>query len=147
MTPQITLTLDLTPETLEFLKLLTSADKVDAGSAKSEAESFAFDDPNIGKDKAPTKKPTGKDKKTVVLKETLVEPTEPETTFKIGAETEDVIPTVSLTDVRATALKLSKAGKQATLKKIFAKYGASKLSDISVERYADLLADLEDADE
>ncbi|MDR1600281.1 MAG: hypothetical protein LBS11_10510 [Oscillospiraceae bacterium] len=51
--------------------------------------------------------------------------------------------TVTLTDVREAALKLSKSGKQETLKAIFEKYGAKKLSDIAEERFPALLADLE----
>lgn len=145
MAPQITLTLELTPETLEILKLLTSATKVTTGDAVLEAKQLTFDALDTGKDKAPAKKSTRKDKTAAAPKETPVEPTEPEEIPE--AETEDEAPAVSLTDVRAVALKLSKAGKQTTLKKIFAKYGASKLSDISAEHYADLLADLEDADE
>lgn len=37
--------------------------------------------------------------------------------------------TISKTDIRAVALKLSKAGKQKELAEIFAKFGAKKLSD------------------
>ncbi len=54
-------------------------------------------------------------------------------------------PAVSKTEVRAKALELSKAGKQATLKKLFKKYGGEKLSDIAADNYAALMADLEAA--
>lgn len=142
MAPQITLTLDLTPEALEILKLLTPEAKVTTVDTVPETEQSASD---TGKDKKTAKKSAGKDKKAAAPKE---EPTEPDETTEVPeAEDEDEAPVVSLTDVRAVALKLSKAGKQTTLKKIFAKYGASKLSDISAEHYADLLADLEDANE
>lgn len=148
MAPQITLTLDLTPETLEILKLLTPAAKVTTGDAAPDPEQLTFDDLDTGKDKAPAKKSTRKDKKAAAPKETPAEPDEtadaPDTE---AAETEDATPAISLTDVRAVALKLSKAGKQAKLKEIFAKYGAAKLSDISEEYYADLMVDLEVADE
>lgn len=43
--------------------------------------------------------------------------------------------TVQLSDVRAIALKLSKAGKQDVLKSAFAKFGGKKLSDISESDY------------
>ncbi len=145
MAPQITLTLDLTPETLEILKLLTPAAKVTTGDAMPEAEQTTFDDLDTGKDKAPAKKSARKDKKAAASKEAPAESAEPEEIPE--AEDANEAPAVTMTDVRAVALKLSKAGKQATLKKIFAKYGASKLSDISAEHYADLLADLEAADE
>jgi hypothetical protein len=119
MAPQITLTLDLTPETIAVLQKLTEmfsgkttpAASDDAETAKKEA-------------KKPAKKADAK-------------PAE--------APKEDSKPTYSMTDVRAEALKLSKAGQQTKLKEIFAKYGAEKLSDISEEHYADLMADLEAA--
>lgn len=137
---QITVTFDLTPETLEILKLLTSASKVKSGDATPEAEQQTFDDLDAGKDKGPAKKSTRKDKKAAAPKETPDE-------LADAPEAEDDAPEISLTDVRAVALKLSKAGKQTTLKEIFAKYGGAKLSDISKEHYADLMEDLEAADE
>lgn len=51
----------------------------------------------------------------------------------------------SMTDVRAVALKLSKAGKQTELKEIFAKYGADKLSGVAESDYPALMKDLEAA--
>ena len=134
---QITMTFDLTPETLEILKLLagSSTDKTEkTGKATPEPEQLSFDDLESGKDKKPTKKTAAKDKKAATPKE------EP-------AEEKDDAPEITLTDVRAVALKLSKAGKQKLLKEIFAKYDAEKLSDIASEHYADLMADLEAANE
>jgi len=53
---------------------------------------------------------------------------------------------ITMTEVRAEALKLSKAGKQSTLKEIFAKYdNATKLSDISENSYPALMTDLRSA--
>lgn len=133
---QITMTFDLTPETLEVLKLLAGAstDKTEkTGKAAPEPEQLSFDDLNSGKDKKPAKKTATKDKKAAAPKE--------------DAEEKDDAPEITLTDVRAVALKLSKAGKQKLLKEIFAKYGAEKLSDIAAEHYADLMADLEAANE
>ncbi len=134
---QITMTFDLTPETLEILKLLAGAstDKTEkTGKAAPEPEQLSFDDLDSGKDKKPAKKTAVKDKKAAAPKE------EP-------AEEKDDAPEITLTDVRAVALKLSKAGKQKLLKEIFAKYDAEKLSDIAAEHYADLMADLEAANE
>lgn len=51
----------------------------------------------------------------------------------------------SKTDVRAVALKLSKAGQQDKLKEIFAKYGADKLSGVAESDYPALMKDLEEA--
>ena len=134
---QITMTFDLTPETLEVLKLLAGAstDKTEKpGKAAPEPEQLSFDNLNSGKDKKSAEKTAAKDKKAATPKE------EP-------AEEKDDAPEITLTDVRAVALKLSKAGKQKLLKEIFAKYDAEKLSDIAAEHYADLMADLEAANE
>uniref|UniRef100_A0AAU8AZV2 rRNA biogenesis protein rrp5 n=1 Tax=Dulem virus 37 TaxID=3145755 RepID=A0AAU8AZV2_9CAUD len=128
---QITLTLDLTPETLEILKLLASASNGKTDVPSSEPDQLTSVDTESSKDKKPAKKTAAKDKKPA--------------TKDASPETEDEAPAISLTDVRAVALKLSKAGKQAQLKEIFAKYGATKLSDISAEHYGDLMADLEEA--
>lgn len=127
---QITLTLDLTPETLEILKLLT-------GASTEKTDTAAEGTGETGKDKAPAKKTAKKDKKPTA-KETPAEP--------VPDETEEAAE-ITLTDVRAVALKLSKAGKQKQLKEIFAKYGADKLSEIDAKDYGDLMADLEAANE
>lgn len=50
---------------------------------------------------------------------------------------------ISLTDVRAIALKLSKSGKQAELKEAFAKFGAKKLSDVPKDQYYALMVELD----
>lgn len=49
---------------------------------------------------------------------------------------------ITKTDVRAVALKLSKAGKSKELKAIFSEFGAEKLSDIKEEDYPALMAKL-----
>ncbi len=49
---------------------------------------------------------------------------------------------VSLTDVRAVALRLSKSGKQSELKEAFGKFGAKKLSDVPKENYPALMEEL-----
>lgn len=51
-------------------------------------------------------------------------------------------PAVTLTDVRAVALKFSKAGKRAALKDAFGKFGAKRLSGISEENYPALMEEL-----
>lgn len=52
---------------------------------------------------------------------------------------------VTKTDVRALALKLSKAGKTDEISSIFGNFGASKLSDISEDKYPELKIQLESA--
>ena len=60
-------------------------------------------------------------------------------------ETKNTAPAVSKTDVRAIALKLSKAGRQAEIKEIFGRFNAEKLSDIPESDYAALKEALEEA--
>lgn len=49
---------------------------------------------------------------------------------------------ITKTDVRAVALKLSKAGKSKELKAIFSEFGAEKLSEIKEDDYPALMAKL-----
>ena len=133
---QITLNCDLTHDNAEAFQTFINALSKKPGAAITENEQLSFDDikphkPN--KTEAPKKKVESKTQQTEA-KKAEPEP-KPET------------PSISLTDVRAVALKFSKAGKQAVLKEIFAKYGAEKLSDISASDYPALMADLEAANE
>lgn len=115
---QITVTVDMTPENLEILKQLCPA-------SNSEV-------------KAPeTKKTTKK----ATEKPAPVEAAGTDAPAETIPEAEDK-PDVSLTDVRAVALKLSKAGKQDVLKAAFEKFGGKKLSDIKPDDYPALMAEL-----
>ena len=49
---------------------------------------------------------------------------------------------MTLTDVRAVALKLSRSNKKSVLKDALAKFGANKLSDVKESDYPALLAEL-----
>lgn len=122
---QITITLDLTSETLEILNLL-----INGVDGKTEEK--------------PAKSKTSRTRKPVETKESVEETPKDDVPW---AETENEKQKIEMSDVRAVALKLSKAKKQAELKKIFAKYGATKLSDIPEEKYSELMADLEAASE
>lgn len=114
---QITITVDMTPENLEILKQLCPAGETKKPEAKKTP-------------KKTTEKPTSVEATTDVDAPETVEADAP-------AETK-----VELTDVRAVALKLSKAGKQDVLKAAFAKFGGKKLSDIKPDDYAALMAEL-----
>lgn len=48
-------------------------------------------------------------------------------------------PAISKTEVRAAALKISKAGKADILRKIFADFGADNLKGIPEDKYAELM--------
>lgn len=114
---QITITLPLTENTLELLKQFLP-----------NAEDAVEDAPE------PKEKPAAKALK---AKEPESEPVE-----SAKAEEPDA-KALSITDVRALALELSKAGKQAELREVFRQYGAEKLSGIPESAYPALMVDLE----
>ena len=120
---QVSITLDLTQKTVDALQILINA----------------LDGKDVPKTAAPARPAKAQKPKTDPLQdETPADEPEPETEI----ETEKV----TMTEVRAEALKLSKAGKQTILKEIFAKYdSATKLSDISESNYPALMADLRSA--
>lgn len=53
------------------------------------------------------------------------------------------LPKVSLEEVRAVLALKSQSGRTAEVKKLIAKYGASKLSEVPPEHYAALIKDAE----
>ncbi len=116
---QITVTVDMTPENLEILKQLCPAGETKKPEAKKTP-------------KKTTEKPAS------------VEATDTDAPETVEADvpSEKTETKVELTDVRAVALKLSKAGKQDVLKAAFAKFGGKKLSDIKPDDYAALMAEL-----
>lgn len=125
---QIMITLESETEAIAVLELLrTMKGKIDSAAPENPAPDS--EDTVSEKKTALSKKTAAKEKKSPVPKE---EPA-----------AEDETPAISLSDVRAVALKLSKAGKQKQLKEIFAKYNAEKLSDIDSENYESLMTDLE----
>lgn len=119
---QITLTIDLTAENLEKLKVFCE----ETGAA-------------------PEKKPTGKQKPAGAAKaEPKKEPKAADAPVKEApAKEEPAAKTITLQDVRAVALKFSKVGKSDVLKEIFAKFDATKLSEVPEDRYNELMEELE----
>lgn len=133
---QLTLTLDLTPTNILVLsemlprletRMSYTTETTNAGYAAS-----AKPDTSAEKNTAPatSTKKADKPKATPAAEE------------KAASDTPAA---PSKTDVRAVALKLSKAGQQDTLKEIFSKYGADKLSGIAESDYPALMKDLEEA--
>ncbi len=115
---QITLTLDLTAENLEKLKIFCE-------------DTNALATANVEAKKAPAKpKATSKPEKKEEAKKEEAEPAK------------ETAKAVTKTDVRAVALKISKAGKSDVLKEIFAKFEATKLSEVPEERYDELMEEL-----
>lgn len=143
---RITLTLELTPKDFSVLcevlpRLALEDDRTDTDrerpsiDAKSAVNSGDTSKASAEKKTSSTKPNT--DKAKGAAPDTLAAKSEPETTGKTKAPNK--------TDVRAVALKLSKAGKQDELKEIFAKYGADKLSGVAESDYPALMKDLEAA--
>ena len=67
---------------------------------------------------------------------------EPEPVTEVTA-TDVTATNITLDDIRIKLGNLSQAGKQAEVKKLIASYGATKLSEINTEKYADLMAEAE----
>lgn len=125
---QLTLTIDLTAENLENLKAFCQETKAETVVKKPAAKAKATVEKEP-KAKAPAKA-------AVQEQEAESESQKQETKQKAPDKT------LTLTDVRAVALKISKAGKSDTLKEIFAKFDATKLSEIPAERYDELMKEL-----
>lgn len=79
--------------------------------------------------------------------ESSAEQAKPKTKPAVQSEDSDAEP-ITKTDIRAVALKLSKAGKQKELAEIFAKFGCKKLSDFDsrTEDYPALMKELVSVD-
>lgn len=124
---QITITIELTTKNLELLKALCASSEkeriVEPAQEKAPADNIAEPVPE-------------KVIAAPVQEKVIAEPAQTVNT------TEKVDNKISLTDVRAIALKLSKAGKQEFLKAAFAKFGAKKLSDIAPDNYSALMTEL-----
>ena len=120
---QITLTFDFTPENVEVFrkmmeKLYLTLGQINAGLEQTSAKPAA------------PKPKTGNSKK-------AAPPVEEKT------DTGETV--ITMTEIRAVALKLSQSGKQPILQDIFAKFDAKKLSDISQDDYPALMEELEAA--
>jgi len=147
---QITITLDLTPETLDALHALVNAlpakreripytnQYVDEKTTGESVPTEKTDTPAKGKDK-PASAPAKNKQKAAPAADDSTKANPPAGSTP---ETPPTGETPTKTDVRALALKLSKAGKQDVIKKIFGKYGADKLSGVAEEHYPELMEDL-----
>lgn len=122
---QITFQLELTPENLDKLKTFCADTQAAAVPEKAPAKKTA-----TKKADKPAESPAPEEPKATA---------EPAAT---PAAEDETMPAPTKTDVRAVALKLSKAGKSAVLKEIFAKFGAEKLSDIKEDQYPELMKEL-----
>ena len=130
---QVTITIDLTAENAPILANLFSqfAGGITAEPVKTTDPNSA---PTEARKTAESKNKPAADKKTTPNKESTVAE---------SVKTEKSVPTK--VEIRAVALKFSKASRQAELKEIFGNYGADKLSGIAEEDYPNLMKDLEAA--
>lgn len=117
---KITVTMDLTQENLSKLKALLPDTEIPG-------QVSMFDSPSEKPVEAPAPAP---------------EAPKTEAPKTEAPKTEDK--PITKTDIRAVALKLSKAGKQKELADIFAKFGCKKLSDFDdrTEDYPSLMKEL-----
>ena len=122
---QITVTLDLTNEALDAIRLLT-----DALNKKTPETPYGqtslFDQPE---------EPTAKKEKTSRAAKPKAE----------APEAKAEPPAITFTDLRAKALAFSQNERQAELKALLDKYGIKKLSELPEEKFAAFLADVEAA--
>ena len=141
--PQITLTLDLSRETVDALQVLVEAlNKKPAGKPALETRGEQLSVLDIPQEAEPEKSAkTTKPPKPVKP----IQPTEETTPAPLIEPYIGGVSPITFTDIRAKALTFSQSGKQTELKAIFAKYGAKKLSDISEESFPMLMADMESA--
>lgn len=126
---QITLTIDLTEENLDRLKVFCKDTKATAAATKKAAKKQAREEP--------VKEPTEND----------VAPWTPgggndDSVPATTTENEKATEKISKTDVRAVALKISKAGKSDVLREIFGKFGATNLKGIAEDDYEALMREL-----
>ena len=134
---QITLTLDFTPENVEALRKL--AEELN-GKTTGGPEQMHLNNIRPQDAEKPPAKPAAAKPKTGAAKKEEKKTEPPAEALPDEGET-----TISLTEVRAVALKLSQSGKQTALQGIFAKYGAKKLSDVPQAKYPALMKELEEA--
>ena len=134
---QITLALDLTPQNISVLCEMLPRLSIKMAEQQMELS------------KGKTKKPASSKKKDLGDGNPTDAPITPEVNVDVPSETDkpetleaDTKPPTK-EEVRAAALKISKAGKQAELKAIFNRYGADKLSGIAETDYPELMKDLE----
>ena len=127
----ITITMEATKENIEKLLSLFPETQTAAAPTEPIAEP--------AKPKAKKKAPEPVDEAAEILSKVAPE------SEKIQTPDEPIPEeTISKTDIRAVALKLSKAGKQKELADIFAKFGCKKLSDFDnrTEDYPALMKEL-----
>ena len=149
MAPQVTLTLELTHETVNALHALVDVLNGENNVGKDTPKTDTSVEQMSSTDGSESKRPTGK-KEPKPAKPAKPAPAPTEETPEPDAEPESNEPagedaTVTFTDIRAKALVFSQTNQQTKLKEIFAKFSAKKLSDIAEDDFPELMADMEAA--
>ncbi|MDO4301226.1 MAG: hypothetical protein Q4D26_07550 [Clostridia bacterium] len=124
---QITLSFDLTEENLEKLKVFCTDTKAIVRTNKKTTKPIK---------ETPTAEITEPEKN---LKSEHKEIPEPKSEAAVSEASKEKI---NMTDVRAVALKISKAGKSDILREIFGKFGATNLKGIAESDYEALMREL-----
>lgn len=139
---QITLTFDLTEENFDKLKafctdIMTTTKVITKKAAKKQVKEVPVVEVVELVNEA-----TENDTETLVLGTSAQDNSVSITSLETVTETEDAKEKITKTDVRAVALKISKAGKSDTLREIFGKFGATNLKGIAEEDYEALMREL-----
>ena len=131
---QITLTLDLTLETVDAIRTLVETLNPNRGNITVALTQIPDEDVTEKPEKRVAKSKTPKSEKP-----TTETPSEP-----VGGETTPEIPEITLTDARAQALVLSKKNNEA-LREILKKYGGPPISKIAKENLPAVMAEIQEA--
>lgn len=138
---QITLTLDLTEDNLDKLKVLCTETKAVVKTTKKTAKKQVKEAP-IAEAEKPVTEAIENGRGTWTPGAGEQDDSVPITSPETVTETEKSKEKITKTDVRAVALKISKAGKSDTLREIFSKFGATNLKGIAEEDYEALMREL-----
>jgi len=136
---QITLTLDLTLETVNALRVL-----VETLNTKTDNITVALDQTSPETATVKPEKPAAKSKTPKTEKAIPEKPSEPKIEEPSPEIPSEEIPEITLTDARAQALLLSKKD-NAALREILKKYGGPPISKIAKEDLPAVLADIQEA--
>lgn len=135
---QITLTFDLTEENLDKLKAFCTDTKATTKvTTKKTAKKTATIPVAVNTEHSEMGTQPAAEEKAEAEEQTTPKAEEQATTEADTSTTQ-----ISKTDVRAVALKISKAGKSDVLREIFSKFGATNLKGIAEDDYEALMREL-----
>lgn len=138
---QITLTLDLTEDNLDKLKVFCTETKAVVKTTKKTAKKQVKEAP-IAEAVEPVTEAIENDTEMWTPGGGEQDDSVPITSPEAVTETETAKEKITKTDVRAVALKISKAGKSDVLREIFSKFGATNLKGIAEDDYEALMREL-----